>query len=102
MALVTLVLYDIGQDRMRLKVEALLRDYGLKRAQRSVFRGRLDTTHRAAMVSELSSLCPEEPLGAWDIQLYVISEDDFNLHVRLGRLGPISDEIDDNEEVVIL
>ena len=99
--MVTVAIYDIGENRGRLKVEAVLRNYGLRRIQYSVFRGRINADDRALMVNELTSLNPKNKEGAWDIQVYIISEDDFLSHIRMNKEGPVSDLMDEQEVVII-
>lgn len=51
--LLTVVIYDITSDRIRLKIAEVCKDYGLDHVQYSVFSGRLDATRRNEMFSRL-------------------------------------------------
>jgi CRISPR-associated protein Cas2 len=51
--LMTYVVYDITNDRTRLKISEVCKDYGLDHIQYSVFRGPLDATHRNEMFTRL-------------------------------------------------
>ncbi len=49
----TFIVYDITDDRIRLKVAGVCKDYGLDHIQYSVFSGPLDATRRAEMFARL-------------------------------------------------
>ncbi len=51
--LLTVVIYDITSDRIRLKVAGVCKDYGLDHVQYSVFSGPLDATRRKEMFARL-------------------------------------------------
>jgi CRISPR-associated protein Cas2 len=51
--LLTFVVYDISNDRIRLKVADVCKDYGLDHIQYSVFSGPLDATRRSEMFARL-------------------------------------------------
>ena len=51
--LLTVVIYDITSDRIRLKIAGVCKDYGLDHVQYSVFSGPLDATRRREMFSRL-------------------------------------------------
>ena len=51
--LLTVVIYDIVSDRVRLKIADVCRDYGLDHVQYSVFSGPLDATRRREMFVRL-------------------------------------------------
>jgi CRISPR-associated protein Cas2 len=53
MELLTLVMYDIEDDRIRLRIAEDCKDAGLERVQYSVFRGRLSRTHRGDLAAKL-------------------------------------------------
>lgn len=52
--LLTFVVYDIPDDRTRLRVMNVCLDFGLDHIQYSVFSGPLDSTRRSEMFSRLS------------------------------------------------
>lgn len=49
-----MVLYDITDDRARLKVSEALKDYGLSRVQFSAFIGKLTRTRKAELEMRLT------------------------------------------------
>lgn len=55
MEILTIVMYDIEDDRVRRKVSEDCKDSGLDRVQYSVFRGPMTRTRRAELVAKLRS-----------------------------------------------
>lgn len=53
-ALMTFVVYDIVDDRIRARIANTCKDYGLERIQYSAFRGSLDTTRRGELFTRLA------------------------------------------------
>lgn len=53
MEILTLIMYDIEDDRVRRKVAEDCKDGGLERVQYSVFRGTMTRTRRAELVAKL-------------------------------------------------
>ena len=51
--LLTVVIYDITSDKIRLKIAEVCKDYGLDHVQYSVFSGPLDATRRNEMFARL-------------------------------------------------
>jgi CRISPR-associated protein Cas2 len=51
--LLTFIVYDITDDRIRLRIANVCRDYGLDHIQYSVFSGPLDATRRKEMFARL-------------------------------------------------
>ena len=52
--LLTLVVYDVKDDRIRLRIANVCKDYGLDHIQYSAFCGTLDSTRRAALFTRLA------------------------------------------------
>jgi CRISPR-associated protein Cas2 len=52
--LLTYVVYDVPDDRVRMRVMNTCRDYGLAHTQYSVFSGPLDATRRNELFARLS------------------------------------------------
>jgi CRISPR-associated protein Cas2 len=50
----TLVIYDIEDDRIRTRVASACKDYGLERIQYSAFRGPLSATKRSELWARLA------------------------------------------------
>lgn len=57
----TLVIYDIEDDRIRLKVSEACLDYGLTRIQYSAFLGTLNRNKREELFLRLCSLLQDNP-----------------------------------------
>jgi CRISPR-associated protein Cas2 len=51
--LLTFIIYDITNDRIRLRIADVCKDYGLEHTQFSVFSGPLDATRRKEMFARL-------------------------------------------------
>jgi len=51
--LLTFIVYDITDDKIRLKIAEVCKDYGLDHIQYSVFSGPLDSTRRSEMFARL-------------------------------------------------
>jgi CRISPR-associated protein Cas2 len=51
--LLTFIVYDITNDRIRFKIADVCKDYGLDHIQYSVFSGPLDATRRKEMFARL-------------------------------------------------
>jgi CRISPR-associated protein Cas2 len=51
--LLTVIIYDVTSDRIRLKIADVCKDYGLDHVQYSVFSGPLDATRRNEMFARL-------------------------------------------------
>lgn len=52
--LLTFVIYDIEDDRVRGRVANACKDYGLERVQYSAFRGSLDASRRGELSARLA------------------------------------------------
>jgi CRISPR-associated protein Cas2 len=76
--LLTFVVYDIEDDRIRGRVANACKDYGLVRIQYSAFRGPLDASRRAELYTRLAST-----LGADAGRILVLPVCDRD--VRSGR-----------------
>ncbi len=53
-ALLTFVIYDIEDDRVRTRIANACKDYGLERIQYSAFCGTLDATRRGELFTRLA------------------------------------------------
>lgn len=69
----TLVIYDIASNRIRLRVAEACKDYGLKRVQKSAFRGDLNTNRREMLFERLQHTLAG---SAGSIQIYVLCDRD--------------------------
>ncbi|MBM4417768.1 MAG: CRISPR-associated endonuclease Cas2 [Chloroflexi bacterium] len=79
-----LLIYDISDDRLRLKVANICLDYGLMRIQRSAFAGTIPTHLRRDIMLEIRRALGDEEA---DVRLYTLCERDAALtrtHVTRG------------------
>lgn len=65
--LLTFVVYDIQDDRVRLRVSNVCKDFGLAHIQYSAFSGPLDSTRRGELFARLS-----DTLGSHVGQILVV------------------------------
>ncbi|MBC7362793.1 MAG: CRISPR-associated endonuclease Cas2 [Candidatus Aminicenantes bacterium] len=54
--MITLVIYDIEDDRIRQRVSEICKDYGLERIQYSAFSGKLSRNRREELFLKLSKV----------------------------------------------
>ncbi|MDH5807398.1 MAG: CRISPR-associated endonuclease Cas2 [Candidatus Verstraetearchaeota archaeon] len=78
----TLVVYDISNDDIRLKISDTCKRFGLTRIQRSTFLGYLTSMRRKELITVLRRI-----LGDADgnIQVFVICKADLALREVLGK-----------------
>ncbi|MFH8038857.1 MAG: CRISPR-associated endonuclease Cas2 [Candidatus Aenigmatarchaeota archaeon] len=78
----TLVVYDISNDDIRLKISDTCKRFGLTRIQRSTFLGYLTSMRRKELITALRRI-----LGDADgnIQVFVICKADLALREVLGK-----------------
>ena len=90
----TLVIYDITDDNVRLRVSEVCKDFGLCRIQKSAFLGDLTSSRRKELVAAL-----RKALGSnkGNIQVFVICEADFVLRVVIGEAT-----VEEEEEGIII
>ncbi len=78
----TLVVYDISDDEIRLKVSETCKKFGLSRIQRSTFLGYLTSMRRKELGAALRRI-----LGDSDgnVQIFVICKADLALREVIGK-----------------
>jgi CRISPR-associated protein Cas2 len=81
MEMITLVIYDITDDDLRLKVAKFLKLMGLKRIQKSAFAGPLTSSERVNCIAGLRRLVRDANAN---IQLYPLTEASFRQRVTIG------------------
>jgi len=79
--LITLVIYDIPDDDLRLKVAKFLLSKGLKRVQKSAFAGPLTSSQRADLVAGLKKLVAGRKAN---IQVYPLTPASYAQRVSIG------------------
>jgi CRISPR-associated protein Cas2 len=57
----TLVIYDVEDDRIRLRIAKSCKDYGLDHIQYSAFRGALSATLRKELFTKLKDALGDRP-----------------------------------------
>ena len=72
----TLVIYDIVEDRARLKVSEMCLDFGLERIQYSAFAGRLNRNRREELCLRLEKLLRKEEASG-RVRVQPVCERDF-------------------------
>jgi len=77
--MITLVIYDISDDRTRLRVANLCKRFGLSRIQRSAFLGDIPSSRRKELVKRLRRF-----KGEGNIQVFVMCKPDFSLREVIG------------------
>ncbi len=82
--LLTYVIYDIVNDRIRFKIAGVCKDYGLDHIQYSVFSGPLDATRRREIFARLG-----DTLGANEGRILMLQmcEKDAAARCEIAR-GP--------------
>lgn len=91
--MMTLVIYDISDDDVRLRVAKVCKRYGLNRIQRSAFLGEISSSRR----KELSKKLRRTLEGRGNIQIFVICKPDFLLREIIGE----DTGIEEDEFIVI-
>ena len=81
MELITLVIYDIPDDNLRLKVAKYLRSRGLRRIQKSAFAGPLSSSGRVELVAGLRRIVEGQKVN---IQVYPLTPASYRQRVIIG------------------
>lgn len=86
--MVTLVIYDIPEDKLRVRVAEVCKDYGLQRIQWSAFRGDLNHNRREELMQRL-----RRTIGSKEgnIQMFPICDKDIHLRVEIGGPARLED-----------
>jgi CRISPR-associated protein Cas2 len=71
--MMTLVIYDIEDDRVRSRISEACKDYGLRRVQKSAFRGELNTNRREMLYQRLEQTLARR---AGNIHIYALCDRD--------------------------
>jgi len=79
--LLTLVIYDIPDDDLRVKVAKFLLSKGLKRIQRSAFIGPLTSSQRADLIAGLKRLVAGRRAN---IQVFPLTQASYNQRASIG------------------
>lgn len=78
----TLVIYDITEDDVRLKVAEACKESGLIRIQKSAFLGKINSQRRKNLKHKLQRILGNE---AGNIQIFLICEADMRFREMIGQ-----------------
>jgi len=92
--MMTLVIYDISDDDIRLKVAKVCKRFGLSRIQRSAFLGELTSSKRKELTLKLKRILGSKK---GNIQIFVICKPDFAMREIIGE-----DKLEDERDVLIV
>ncbi len=95
--MMTLVVYDISDDRLRTAVESKCKNYGLKHIQRSVFIGILSRGDRLALYQELLDIVREEG----SVRIYVMNKRLYGMRMAIGRIEGFDEDPDYGEDLYV-
>ena len=90
----TLVIYDISDDNLRLKVSEICKNFGLSRIQKSAFLGDLKSSRRKELIASLRRVLGD---NEGNIQVFVICRADFALRVIIGKV-----KVEETEEGIVI
>ncbi len=79
--MLTLIIYDITEDEVRLRVADFLKGKGLKRIQKSAFIGDLTSSQKADIEAGLRRLVKN---ARANIQIYPLTPASYNMRVVIG------------------
>ena len=86
--MITLVIYDISDDRVRKRISDICKRFGLNRIQRSAFLGNITSSRRKELVRKLK----RNLRGEGNIQVFVICKPDFSMREIIGEVEVFEDE----------
>jgi CRISPR-associated protein Cas2 len=75
-----LVIYDITDDRLRFRVAEILKNYGLKRIQKSAFIGHLTHVKLSSLVVDVRSVVVDD-----NVKIFPICDVDYRGMVSIGK-----------------
>ncbi len=79
--MLTWVVYDISEDKVRTKVAKILKNYGLYRVQKSAFLGDLNRNRIDEIVLQCKELANEDKDSVY---IFPMCEDDFKKVKMIG------------------
>jgi CRISPR-associated protein Cas2 len=82
--MVSLVIYDIPDDRLRAKVADICLDYGLDRIQYSAFLGEMNHNRREELLQKVKRKIGKKEAN---VQLYPICDKDLRLRREIAVRG---------------
>ncbi len=108
--MVTLVLFDIGDTRLRTRVQRVCRDAGMSRRQFSVFAGFLPESRRERLCERLNALVAahvkeedaDKKKQALVVDVFVLCAADGAKAARINRQGQRNPELPKPGGVVVI
>lgn len=82
MSVLVWIIYDISDDKIRLKVSKACKQYGLERVQKSAFLGRLEANRFDELTEKCRDLIDEK---VDSVYLFPFCQDDFKRVQVLGQ-----------------
>jgi CRISPR-associated protein Cas2 len=82
--MISLVIYDIPDDRLRAKVADICLDYGLDRIQYSAFLGEMDHNRREELLQKVKRKIGKKEAN---VQLFPICDKDLRLRREIAVRG---------------
>lgn len=82
--MVSLLIYDIPDDKLRAKVADICLDYGLERIQYSAFLGELNHNRQEEILQKIRRRVGSNEA---DVQLFPICEKDLRLRKEISTRG---------------
>jgi len=86
----TLVIYDITDDKLRMKIAKVCEEHGLSRVQKSAFLGKITSVLRKSLIDKLRIELGNQK---GNIQVYMIPDELVSLRVSIGSGPPVTDEV---------
>jgi CRISPR-associated protein Cas2 len=80
-----IVVYDISDDGLRLKVADICLDYGLRRIQLSAFLGEMSTNRQQELLQKIARRAGKRQVK---VHVFPLCERDFRLRRELVRDAP--------------
>jgi CRISPR-associated protein Cas2 len=78
----TLVIYDITDDALRLRIAEACKEFGLVRIQKSAFLGKIDSQRRKSLRIRLKEILGN---NSGNIQIFLICEADMRFREIIGE-----------------
>jgi CRISPR-associated protein Cas2 len=75
-----LIIYDISDDRLRLKVAEILKNYGLKRIQKSAFIGYLTRSRLSSLVVDVRAIVVDD-----NLKIFPLCDIDYRGMISIGK-----------------
>ena len=78
----TLVIYDIPDDNLRLKISAVCKRFGLEALQRSAYGGRISSGIKKELIAALERMMKG---NEGNVKIYSICDADLKLLIDIGE-----------------